>query len=77
MLRQVKSLKDAGGQVVQLKVSAVDGGGQRAASDADIIVNIIGANQRPPVFTETLYHFSVGENASIATLVGTVVANGI
>ncbi|XP_059372315.1 protocadherin alpha-2-like [Carassius carassius] len=58
--------------VLQLTLTAVDGGKSPRSGTINIIVNIIDVNDNIPVFTKSLYKARIPENASIGTSVITV-----
>ncbi|KAK4886122.1 hypothetical protein RN001_002393 [Aquatica leii] len=58
-----------------LNISATDGGGLRSSSDAEVFISIIDSAQRPPIFEQTRYTYSVKENAKRDTFVGSVKAS--
>ena len=59
--------------VYQLQVNASSSDGERTAI-AQVVVNILDANDFPPVFGQSAYNFQVAENSIIGTLVGGVFA---
>lgn len=61
----------------KLNISASDGGGLKSLDDAEVHVNIINAQQRPPMFDKSRYSFAVKENATHGTIVGSVSASSI
>uniref|UniRef100_A0A672SPD4 Si:dkeyp-115d7.2 n=1 Tax=Sinocyclocheilus grahami TaxID=75366 RepID=A0A672SPD4_SINGR len=58
--------------VIQLTLTAVDGGKPPRSGAINIIVNIIDVNDNIPVFTKSLYKARIPENASTGTSVITV-----
>uniref|UniRef100_A0A8C2ENX6 Cadherin domain-containing protein n=1 Tax=Cyprinus carpio TaxID=7962 RepID=A0A8C2ENX6_CYPCA len=58
--------------VIQLTLTAVDGGKPPRSGAINIIVNIIDVNDNIPVFTKSLYKARIPEDASIGTSVITV-----
>lgn len=56
----------------RLNVSAVDGGGLKAAQEAEVYISVIDASQRPPMFERARYTFAQKENVRRDTVVGTV-----
>ncbi|KAB0799258.1 hypothetical protein PPYR_07138 [Photinus pyralis] len=58
-----------------LNISATDGGGLKSIADAEIFISIIDSAQRPPIFEQTRYTYSVKENAKRDTFVGAVKAS--
>lgn len=61
----------------KLNISASDGGGLKSLDEAEVYVNIINAQQRPPMFDKSRYSFVVKENATRGTIVGSVSASSI
>ncbi|CAH1803297.1 unnamed protein product, partial [Owenia fusiformis] len=62
-------------QVINLDVRATDGGGEVSLINGNVSISVIGRNQQPPTFESALYRFSVPEDASRETSVGTIVAS--
>ncbi|KAF5284599.1 hypothetical protein FQR65_LT02425 [Abscondita terminalis] len=58
-----------------LNISATDGGGLKSVVDAEVFISIIDSAQRPPIFEQTRYTYSVKENAGRDTFVGSVKAS--
>ncbi|KAF5281948.1 hypothetical protein FQA39_LY00472 [Lamprigera yunnana] len=58
-----------------LNISASDGGGLKSVADAEVFISIIDSAQRPPIFEQTRYTYSVKENAKKDTFVGSVKAS--
>ncbi|XP_054634742.1 protocadherin-23 [Dunckerocampus dactyliophorus] len=57
---------------VKLTINAQDGGGVSSARPAEVTVNILVSAQAPAVFQRSRYTFSVPEDATPGTSVGTV-----
>lgn len=58
----------------KLNISASDGGGLRTTQDAVVYISIIDSMHRPPVFEKSRYTYSVKEDISRGTVVGSVLA---
>lgn len=58
----------------KLNISASDGGGLKSAQDAVVFINVIDSMHRPPVFEKTRYTYSVKEDVTRGTVVGSVLA---
>ena len=57
-----------------LKILATDGGGLTSQEPAEVTVGVITKDVPPPVFSPTMFNFSVKETVQIGTLVGQVEA---
>ncbi|XP_061442179.1 protocadherin gamma-B4-like isoform X8 [Rhineura floridana] len=62
-------------QNIHLILTALDGGEPRKTGTAQIWVNVIDANDNPPIFTQEVYKVSLRENTPIGSLVLQVVAS--
>lgn len=58
-----------------LNISATDGGGLRSLQDAEVFISIIDSTQRPPIFEFPRYTYSVSEDVSRDTVIGSVKAS--
>ncbi|XP_052364215.1 protocadherin alpha-3-like isoform X22 [Oncorhynchus keta] len=58
--------------VIQLTLTAVDGGNPQRSGMSQIIVNVLDINDNLPVFTSSLYKTQISENVLIGTTVFTV-----
>ncbi|GLH04567.1 uncharacterized protein GBIM_10252 [Gryllus bimaculatus] len=56
----------------RLNISAVDGGGLRAPSDAEVFLSVTDSAQRPPIFERARSTFAVREDVARGTVVGSV-----
>jgi len=61
----------------RLNISATDGAGLRSSHDALILITVIDSNHQPPIFDSNRYLFSVREDASRNTVIGTVSASSV
>lgn len=61
-------------QFYRLNISATDGGGLKSVKNAVVFVGIIDSTQRPPIFEQSRYTYSVLENVKKSTVVGSVKA---
>lgn len=59
----------------RLNISATDGGGMKAAMDAEVFISVIDSAQRPPLFEKTRYTYAVKEDVKRGTFVGSVKAS--
>lgn len=57
-----------------LNISASDGGGLKSIADAEVFISVIDSAQRPPIFEQTRYTYSIREDAKRDTFVGSVKA---
>lgn len=57
-----------------LNISATDGAGLRAISDAEVFISVIDSAQRPPIFEKSRYTYQIKEDAKLNTIVGSVKA---
>lgn len=57
-----------------LNISSTDGGGLRSEIDAEVFISIINSAQRPPIFEQTRYTYSIKESVNRDTYVGLVKA---
>ena len=60
--------------IYSLKVRAVDALGLVSLTDATINISVVNTRDKPPVFFDPDYSFSVTENASVSAVVGAVLA---
>ncbi|XP_077579230.1 protocadherin-16-like [Stigmatopora nigra] len=60
--------------VIQLTVSARDGGGLSAPANAQVNISVAAGAVAPPVFQRAQYHFAVSEDVLQGTVVGAVLA---
>uniref|UniRef100_A0A673VXL1 Protocadherin alpha-C2-like n=1 Tax=Salmo trutta TaxID=8032 RepID=A0A673VXL1_SALTR len=58
--------------VIQLTLTAVDGGNPQRSGTSQIIINVLDINDNLPVFTSSLYKTTIPENVLIGTTVFTV-----
>uniref|UniRef100_A0A3B4VP29 Cadherin domain-containing protein n=1 Tax=Seriola dumerili TaxID=41447 RepID=A0A3B4VP29_SERDU len=58
-----------------LKLLAVDGGTPQRSGTVNIEINVLDANDNPPVFNQSLYTATVTENAAMGTYITTVNAS--
>ncbi|XP_061090054.1 protocadherin alpha-4-like [Conger conger] len=63
--------------VIQLVLTAVDGGKPPRSGTLQIIVNVLDVNDNVPVFSKPLYKVRISENAPFGTLVTTVNATDL
>ncbi|XP_051810286.1 protocadherin alpha-10-like [Acanthochromis polyacanthus] len=63
--------------VIRLTLTAVDGGTPAKSGSMTIIINVLDANDNPPVFSQTLYKASVYENVKIGTSIITLNATDL
>ena len=61
----------------RLNISATDGAGLRSSHDALVLITVIDSNHQPPIFDSNRYLFSVREDASRNTVIGTVSASSV
>ncbi|XP_048086719.1 protocadherin Fat 4 [Alosa alosa] len=61
----------------QLQVTATDGGGLRADTQAIVTVNVIDTQDNPPTFTQRVYSFVMFENVAVKAVIGTVSASTV
>lgn len=59
----------------KLNISATDGGGSKSIDEAEVFINVLSSQQRPPMFDKSRYSYSVKENTTIGTIVGSVSAS--
>ncbi|XP_014672648.1 PREDICTED: protein dachsous-like [Priapulus caudatus] len=59
-----------------ITVTATDGGGRAAAAPAVVTVSVVAGNQKPPVFRQPFYGFSIPEDYAVGSRVGFVHAEG-
>lgn len=62
-------------KVSVLSVRATDGGGLTSQENAAVTISVISGNEHPPVFTPTMYNFTITEAAGLNQMVGRVEAN--
>lgn len=74
MLFLTSSLSHLGAASVKLFVAARDGDGVTSARPAEVNINVLRSTQAPAVFQRSRYSFTVSEDASPGTSVGTVEA---
>lgn len=60
--------------VYKLNISASDGEGLRTAQDAEVFISVIDSSQHAPSFEKITYNYSVKEDVSKGTVVGSVLA---
>ncbi|XP_077466669.1 protocadherin-16-like [Stigmatopora argus] len=60
--------------VIQLAISARDGGGLSAPANAQVNISVAAGAVAPPVFQRAQYHFAVSEDVLQGTVVGGVLA---
>lgn len=58
----------------RLNISASDSDGLKSVKDAVVFISVIDVGQRPPIFEESRYSYSILENVKKNTLVGSVKA---
>ncbi|XP_014867691.1 PREDICTED: protocadherin alpha-9-like, partial [Poecilia mexicana] len=63
--------------VIQLSLTAVDGGTPAKSGTMDLIINVIDINDNAPKFSKTLYKASVYENVTIGTSIITLTATDL
>ncbi|XP_026214079.1 protocadherin alpha-7-like [Anabas testudineus] len=63
--------------VIELTLTAIDGGTPAKSGTMIIIVNVLDNNDNPPVFSQTLYKASVYENVKIGTSIITINATDL
>ncbi|KAM4555041.1 protocadherin alpha-8-like [Odontesthes bonariensis] len=63
--------------VIQLTLTAIDGGTPAKSGTMSITVNVLDINDNAPVFNQTLYKASVYENVRIGTSIITLYANDL
>ncbi|XP_042371444.1 protocadherin alpha-9-like, partial [Plectropomus leopardus] len=63
--------------VIQLILTAIDGGTPAKSGSMTIMVNVLDINDNPPVFSQTLYKASVYENVKIGTSIITLNATDL
>ncbi|XP_008292263.1 protocadherin gamma-C3-like [Stegastes partitus] len=63
--------------VIRLTLTAVDGGTPAKSGTMTIIVNVLDANDNPPVFSQTLYKATVYENVKLGTSIITLNATDL
>ncbi len=62
-------------EVFALQVTARDGGGEASPTPASVTISLVDPlTQLTPVFSETLYHFTLQEDVGVRSYVGTVEA---
>lgn len=61
----------------QLQVTATDGGGLRADTQAIVTITVIDTQDNPPTFTQQVYSFVMFENVAVKTVIGTVSASTV
>ncbi|KAL2077692.1 hypothetical protein ACEWY4_027196 [Coilia grayii] len=61
----------------QLQVTATDGGGLRADTQAIVTINVIDTQDNPPQFTQRVYSFVMFENVALKSVIGTVSASTV
>ncbi|XP_051506086.1 protocadherin beta-16-like isoform X42 [Myxocyprinus asiaticus] len=61
-------------QDIVLVLTAFDGGDPQLSGSIEIRINVLDANDNPPVFTQSMYKATVTENAPKYTIVSTVSA---
>ncbi|KAM3616499.1 uncharacterized protein V6R79_018992 [Siganus canaliculatus] len=61
--------------IIPMIISAQDGGGLTALVNARVNISVVAGLVAPPVFEQSQYHFTVGEDALRGSLVGTVQAS--
>ncbi|XP_019384093.1 PREDICTED: protocadherin-16, partial [Crocodylus porosus] len=66
------SLSGKANTLVQLAISARDGGGLAAQPDAHVNISIVAGTVSPPVFEQAQYFFTVTEDAPQGTSIGAV-----
>ncbi|XP_047441819.1 protocadherin alpha-8-like [Mugil cephalus] len=63
--------------VIQLTLTAIDGGTPAKSGSMSITVNVLDINDNAPVFSQTLYKASIYENAKIGTSIITLNASDL
>ncbi|XP_026212885.1 protocadherin alpha-8-like [Anabas testudineus] len=63
--------------VIELTLTAIDGGTPAKSGTMIIIVNVLDNNDNPPVFSQSLYKASVYENVNIGTSIITINATDL
>ncbi|XP_055744860.1 protocadherin alpha-4-like [Salvelinus fontinalis] len=63
--------------VIQLTLTAIDGGKRPRSGTLQIIVNVIDANDNSPTFSKPLYKVRVNENAPFGTVVIKLIATDL
>ncbi|XP_047209476.1 protocadherin alpha-3-like [Girardinichthys multiradiatus] len=63
--------------LIQLTLTAIDGGTPVKSGSMTITVNVLDVNDNPPVFSQTLYKISVYENVKIGTSIITLNATDL
>lgn len=58
-----------------LKVLATDGGGLTSHDPGLVTVSVISGNVHPPIFTPTMFNFTISEDVPVGQMVGQVQAN--
>ncbi|CAG5115641.1 unnamed protein product, partial [Candidula unifasciata] len=58
-----------------LKVLATDGGGLTSPDPGLVTVSVISGNVHPPIFTPTMFNFTISEDVPVGKMVGQVQAN--
>lgn len=61
-------------QTYSLVVRVIDGGGLVSTTPAVVNISVINVRDQPPTFVDPEYSFSVLENATVSTIVGSVFA---
>lgn len=69
-----RSFPPATNRVYQLSVQGRDGGGLLSPQAAQVNISVYSGDLHPPVFTLTMYNFTVLENVPIGSRVGRVEA---
>uniref|UniRef100_A0A914DDJ3 Cadherin domain-containing protein n=1 Tax=Acrobeloides nanus TaxID=290746 RepID=A0A914DDJ3_9BILA len=67
VLRATKDLPCINGSEIRFKVIATDYGAPPLSSTADVVVDVIEAYRKPPIFSKALYEITVREDAEIGT----------
>ncbi|XP_060630205.2 protocadherin gamma-B5-like isoform X20 [Anolis sagrei] len=62
-------------QMIQLVLTALDGGEPRKSGTAQIRINVTDANDNPPIFTQDVYKISLHESAPVGSQVLQVLAS--
>ncbi|MEQ2186943.1 hypothetical protein GOODEAATRI_034041, partial [Goodea atripinnis] len=63
--------------LIQLTLTAIDGGTPVKSGSMTITINVLDVNDNPPVFSQTLYKISVYENVKIGTSIITLNATDL
>ncbi|XP_067374287.1 protocadherin alpha-10-like isoform X29 [Channa argus] len=63
--------------VIELTLTAIDGGTPAKSGTIVIVVNVLDINDNPPVFSQTLYKATVYENVQIGTTIITLNATDV